>query len=214
VSALTNSIPLLTPSTPAEPMAHSAAREEVSAIAALTAQMAACDEDAFRQFHAQYFHRLLRYHLMLARGDAHAAHEALQETLLRVVRHARRFESEEVFWSWLTVLARSAAADGGRKRNRYWQLLAGYTRALIHRDELPQASDDDEPLPELLNQSMTELEPEARALVEGKYLRRASVRELALERGLTEKAVESRLLRARRELRGMILKKLRHENNT
>lgn len=193
-------------------MAHTIAREEVSAIAALTARMAACDEDAFRQFHTQYFDRLLRYHLMLARGDEHAAQEALQETLLRVVRHARGFESEEVFWSWLTVLARSAATDGGRKRKRYWRLLAGYARALIHRNELPRASDDDEPLQELLSQSLGKLDPEARALVEGKYLRRATVRELALESGLTEKAVESRLLRARRELRGMILKNLHHEN--
>jgi hypothetical protein len=69
-----------------------------------------------------------------------------------------------------------------------------------------------EPLQELLNQSIEDLDAESRALVEGKYLRRASVRALALESGLTEKAVESRLLRARRELRGMILKKLRHEN--
>jgi len=67
-------------------------------------------------------------------------------------------------------------------------------------------------LREMLDQSITELDTETRALVEGKYLRRATVRELAAETGLTEKAVESKLLRARRELRENVLTKLRHEN--
>ncbi len=92
-------------------MANSAQREPVSATAALTGGLAARDEEAFRQFHAAYFDRLLRYHLVIMRGDEHAAHEALQETFLRVVRPPRRCDDEEIFWSWLTVLARSAATD-------------------------------------------------------------------------------------------------------
>jgi RNA polymerase sigma-70 factor (ECF subfamily) len=212
VPVVTNILPLLTPSSTAQPMEQSGTRGPDSPIAALTTRMAARDDEAFREFHAQYFDRLLRYHLVLARGDEHAAHEALQETLLRVVRHARRFDDAETFWCWLTVLARSAAADGGRKRNLYWQLIAGYARSLLQRQESSLPDETDPSLQQLLDQSITELEPETRALVEGKYLRRASVRELAAETGLTEKAVESRLLRARRELREKILTKLRHEN--
>src|SRR6185436_7281590 len=176
VAALTHTLPLLTPSTTAASMEQSASPGQPSAITSLTTRMAARDEEAFREFHSLYFSRLLRYHIIIARGDEHAAHEALQETLLRVVRHARRFDDEEVFWSWLTVLARSAAADGGRKRVRYWQLLTGYARSLVHRNEIPPAPDDHEHLQELLNQGLGELLPEARALVEGKYLRRATVR--------------------------------------
>ncbi len=194
-------------------MANSAQREPVSATAALTGGLAARDEEAFRQFHAAYFDRLLRYHLVIMRGDEHAAHEALQETFLRVVRHARRFDDEEIFWSWLTVLARSAATDGGRKRHRYWQLLANYARSFIGAADVPAPSDDAETRwHDLLMRGLDELEPDVRRLVEGKYFRRASVRELAAESGLTEKAVESRLLRARRELREGVLTKFRHEN--
>src|SRR5436190_1528005 len=109
-------------------MATSAQRESVSATAALTSGLAAHEEDAFRQFQAAYFDRLLRYHLVIAHGDEHAAQEALQETLLRVARHARRFDDAGTFWCWLTVLARSAAADSGRKRNRYWRLISSYAR--------------------------------------------------------------------------------------
>ena len=104
--------------------------------------------------------------------------------------------------------------SGGRKRNRYWRLLANYARSLIHPLEPAAAEDTDGQLQELLVRGLGELEPDARSLVEGKYLRRASVRELAAESGLTEKAVESRLLRARRELREKVLTKLCHENKT
>src|SRR5437016_11856184 len=92
-------------------------------IAALTAGMAAGDEDAYRMFHELYFRRLLRYLLVVTGGREEAAREALQLTLLRVVRHVRKFNSEEAFWSWLTVLARSAVVDETRKRHRYFAFL-------------------------------------------------------------------------------------------
>ena len=58
----------------------------------LTRGLAAGDEAAFRQFHEEYFDRLLRYHLILARGDEHAARDALQETLTRVARKGRHLK--------------------------------------------------------------------------------------------------------------------------
>jgi RNA polymerase sigma factor (sigma-70 family) len=183
-----------------------------SATATLTRGLVARDESAFCEFHTEYFNRLLRYHLVLARGDEHLAQEALQETLLRVVRHARRFDDADAFWCWLAVLARSAAVDVGRKRNRYWRLLASYAGSLVGFQSQATSSDAEGQMQQLLGASLSELSPDERSLVEGKYLRRASVRELASENGLTEKAVESRLLRARRLLREKILNKLRHEN--
>lgn len=190
-----------------------AASGSASSICDLTRGLAAGDEEAFRQFHAVYFNRLLRYLFVATKGDEHAAREALQETMTRVVRYARRFDSEEVFWSWLTVLARSAVVDAGRKRHRYWRLLKGY--ALFWRSTNPQRSDDPDPdeyLNELLKQELEQLEPIDRSLVEGKYLSGASVRELAEQFGLTERAVESRLLRARRQLRQELVKQLKNEN--
>ena len=178
-------------------------------IATLTAALAQGDEDAFRAFHELYFDRLFRYHLVLARGNEDAASEALQETFLRVARHARRFDSEEVFWCWLTVLCRSAAADGGRKRKRYWRLLTDYAWSFLTVAPAVAPTDEtEERLHEIVLQSLDELDAGERSLVEGKYFRRASMKELAEETGLSERAVESRLLRARRALRQKILRKL------
>ncbi len=184
-------------------------------IRALTVRLARGEEEAFREFHRDYFDRLFRYHLVMARGDETVAREALQETLLRVVRHARPFDNPEAFWSWLTVLARSAAIDGGRKRLRYLKLLAAYARSLVAaRPVPPSAEDADERVLRHLASVLSDLDNRDRSLIEGKYFRRASVRELAQETGLTEKAVESRLLRARQQLRRAVLHQLHDDHET
>jgi DNA-directed RNA polymerase specialized sigma24 family protein len=77
----------------------------------LTTGLASANEEAFREFHRLYFDRLYYFLLIVCRGSHDEAQEALQQTLIRVVRHARAFETEETFWCWLKVVARSAARD-------------------------------------------------------------------------------------------------------
>jgi len=180
---------------------------EPTATAELTRRLALGEDEAFREFHGLYFERLHRFLLVVARGQEHEAREALQETLLRVVRYARPFESEEIFWSWLKMVARSAARDGGRKNRRYLNLLQNF--ALRWRQPPTGEAHDESDLRPLLEESLAEMESPDRRLIEGKYLDGSSVRELSGATGLTAKAVESRLLRLRRELRETLLKKLR-----
>ena len=172
-------------------------------VAELTRRLAQGEEEAFREFHALYFGRLHRFLLVVARGDEAQAQEALQETFLRVARHARVFDSEEVFWSWLRAVARNAARDAGRKQRRYWSLLERFSQQTG-----PEATADIS-LADLLEESVAELAPEERRLVEGKYVEGETVRQLSAQAGLTEKAVESRLLRLRRQLRERVLQKLK-----
>lgn len=176
-------------------------------IAALTRRLVAREQAAFREFHARYFDRLYQFLLVVARGQEHEAREVLQETLLRVARHARPFDDEDAFWCWLKTVARNAARDGGRRQRRYLTLLENFS---FRRQETePYAGNGtDSRLQTLLAESLTELAPEERLLVEAKYLDGEGVRELSISTGLTEKAVESRLLRLRRQLRERLLKKL------
>jgi RNA polymerase sigma-70 factor, ECF subfamily len=172
----------------------------------LTRSLAHGDEEAFRRFHNLYFDRLYQFLMVVTRGQEEQAREALQETLLRVVRYVRVFQSEEAFWDWLKVVARNAARDGGRKRRRYLALLQNFAG---WRDESEQPSAEDGQLQAVLLECLDELEPLDRQLVGGKYLDGSTVKELSGQTGLSEKAVESRLLRLRRLLRETILNKLR-----
>jgi RNA polymerase sigma-70 factor (ECF subfamily) len=177
-----------------------------SAIGMLTRRLAAQDEEAFREFHAHYFDRLYQFLLVVARGAEHEAQEALQETLLRVARRTRVFDDEEAFWCWLKAVARNVARDGGRKRQRYVALLEKFSTFWPRKEVQPD--DTDARLQELLAESLGELAAEDRSLMEGKYLNGTAVRELSSDTGLSEKAVESRLLRLRRRLRERLHQKL------
>ncbi len=207
--AFSISIPLMKPVQDAAP-APTADPAVGAGIATLTERMTRGDEDAYREFHGVWFLRLFRYILVLMRGDEHAARDVAQETLLRVVRRIRSFDSEEVFWDWLTCLARSAAADHGRKSTRYRRFLDWFSN-----EPEPMLS---EPAPDTLEtalaSALAQLPESDQTLLRAKYSDRRPVREIAQQSGLTEEAVESRLSRARAALRRMTLKLLRHESGT
>ncbi len=179
-------------------------------ISSLTGGMARGDQNAYRRFYELYFDRLLRYMLVVT-GNEQAAREALQSTMLRVARHARRFDSEAVFWRWLTVLGRSSAADESRRSRRYLSFLDRFFEHSQLAAHAP-ASDADSRLMELLDANLAALPAEERESLERKYLAGQPVRQIADETQTTEKAVQSRLARARRRLKQMILAQLEHED--
>ena len=191
-----------------KPVAPAVAASMDSDIAALTSGLVQGDEGAYRRFFAEYSGRLGRYLLVAACGQEHAAREALQETMRRVAKHARRFSDEQVFWSWLTVLARSALFDGRRKRRRYGALLLRFQDHLQVQNQADRDAADNRLLQSLLIH-VDLLEAGDREIVERKYFRQERVQDIAEALRLSEKAVESRLTRARSKLRTAILNSLK-----
>jgi RNA polymerase sigma-70 factor (ECF subfamily) len=185
------------------------AQNEPPSIARLTSRMAKGDEEAYRQFYDLYFNRLLRYLLVATGGAEAAAREAMQLTLVRIVRHIKPFNSEEAFWSWLTVLARSSIVDEVRKRIRYQGLLERFFRS--EQLNTPAYREADSRLLMLLERELSKLDSDDRALIERRYLEGESLKEIAEAVGTTDRAVESRLLRIRRHLRDRILLELKNE---
>jgi len=198
-------------SPPIETIAKMATEPEPSSdVLKLTARMSRGDEAAYHEFYDLYFDRLLRYLLVVTRGREEIAHEALQLAFVRTARHVRTFDSETAFWNWLAVVARNCAADELRKRNRQQSLLARFFHQRPADADL-KGGGECEQLLKLLEKEMAGLPEDERALIEGKYLAEKTVRSLAGERQMTEKAMESRLLRIRRKLRAAILGQLKNE---
>ena len=173
--------------------------------------MAAGEEATYYLFYEAYFDRLLRYLLVVTGGNEEAAREALQLALVRVVRHVKAFESEDKFWSWLTVLARSALVDESRKRRRYFSFLERFTRHQETNTVVADNGDADEQLHALLDRQLTALPADEQRLVEQKYILHQSVREIADGQQTTEKAVESKLSRVRQKIRNAVLVELKNE---
>jgi RNA polymerase sigma factor (sigma-70 family) len=128
--------------------------------------------------------------------------------MVRVMRHARPFADEVVFWSWLTVIARSAIADRCRRRSSWRRLLERFidvleqTRAGIEMNRDLSSGE--------LERAMSRINPESRALLERKYDEKWSVRRLADAENVSEKVIEHRLAKVRIEL-GHALRKVREE---
>ena len=169
------------------------------------------DETAFAEFHARYFDRMFRYAFVLCRGNEESAKDVAQEALVRVVRYVKPMPDEQILWSWLTVLLRSAGADYGRKQTRYHRLRERFQRVFDMRGLVTASADanGDEP-GAMLASALSSLDQQDRMLIERKYFQRESYRELAADLNTTERAIEGRLARIRENLKRTILRE-RHQ---
>ena len=180
-----------------------------SCIPELTRAIKGGDHAAFERFYGIYFPRLYRYLLVSSGGWEEGVQEALQESMIRVVRHMKPFADEADLWNWLRRIARTALIDQVRRDRKSRRLTFPMSLAdameLADRDA---AEDGSIELKHQLHLCLGELEPVERHLVEGKYLEGKSTKLLAAEHGLTPKAVESRLARTRKKLKTLILARL------
>jgi RNA polymerase sigma factor (sigma-70 family) len=178
----------------------------------LTSRMSRGDEAAFEEFCRLFFNRLLRYLFVTTGGQEEIAREALQLTFVRVARHVRKFDSETAFWNWLAVLARHCAADELRKRNRQQSLLARFFKQRPADTDLAEDEANEQFL-KLVEKEIANLPGDERLLLERKYYAEETARVLAEEFQITEKAMESRLLRIRRKLKTLVLAQLKNETS-
>lgn len=167
-----------------------------------TTALAHGDDAAWTKFHREFGPRIFRQLLAATRGDHALASEALQQTYLRVARHARPCAEEAVFSAWLRTVARSALNDCFRRRRSFWAMLQ---RRLADPSDQPDLIAEEDGLLLALDQALVTLDPEDRALLEAKYFSNTDVRSLASALAVSEKAVESRLTRARAALRRALL---------
>ncbi|HWB07489.1 MAG TPA: sigma-70 family RNA polymerase sigma factor [Verrucomicrobiales bacterium] len=171
-----------------------------------TAALRRGDERVWRDFHNAFYPRVFRWLLALAHGDEEAAAEAAHLTFLRAVRSVPHTGDSDELWRWMTRLARCAYIDEWRKRKSRGILLR---RWLDHSEPPGIPPADSDPLA-VLDECLASLSSDDRDLLEEKYFARQPVRHLAADRQLSEKALESRLTRARERLRDALTQRLRH----
>jgi RNA polymerase sigma-70 factor (ECF subfamily) len=174
----------------------------------MTEAMGRGSEEAFNAFYDAYFPRLYRYLLVLAGGREEEVKDAMQETMIRVIRNTKPFQEEPALWNWLRRVAKTALIDRVRKEKRR---DARFTLSSFVGDRPEESADESPILLEHLSYGLERLEKEDRKLIEGKYLGERSYEDLAREQRCTAKAVESRLGRIRKKLKALILERMSHE---
>jgi RNA polymerase sigma factor (sigma-70 family) len=169
------------------------------AILEMTRAAVTGDEAACRNFFEQFCDRLYRYLLVVTRGDQDLSRELLSISMIKAIRSIQPMKTETDAWRWLTTIARHAFVDHCRKNRR------------LVTKEIPEtiaADNPDQTLLQVLNESVDELSPEEREVIERYYYDDESQLKLAEANHISRKAVESRLARIRQKLRAAVLRKL------
>jgi len=143
----------------------------------------------------------------------HLCEEVVQETLVRAMRELDKYEPERAggdIFPWLTGLARNeihrvGARDKGTvSLEALWEKMDREILSVCARLDVEPFNDEmlrREETRDLVNATMSQLPPHYREALEAKYVVGKSVRDIAGLWSVSEKAVESQLVRAREAFR-------------
>ena len=149
--------------------------------------------------------------------NRHLCEEVVQETMLRAIRDLRRYEPDRAegnIFPWLAGLARNeirrvlARQSAAVSLETLWSRMDEQLRDLFGRLESEPFGEDvlaRTETCEIVGATMSQLPPHYREALEAKYVNGESVQQMAADRGLSEKAVESQLTRARKAFRAIFL---------
>jgi len=181
--------------------------------ALLIAHIAERDDDAFAQLMHRYKSRLFAFTFKYTR-DEEAALDIVQETFARVFSHAKSYNPAYAASTWLFNIALNQCRDY-RRRSKLRQFLSldwmqkdaqgQPSTSLI--EQIPDLGENVESLLEirqnltLLEKAIDSLPHDLKATLILYHLEEQSQAECALQLGITAKAVETRVYRARKHLR-------------
>jgi RNA polymerase sigma-70 factor (ECF subfamily) len=172
----------------------------------LLARVARGDEGAFAPFVARHEARLLRLCERLL-GDVEEARDAAQEVFLRAFRHADRVEPRGQVFTWLYRVATNHCFNRLRRRRvvRFFSLSRDPESDEPALDPPDGAADPETALAararwRATRRAIDALPENQRAVLVLAKFEGLSYREIAATLGITEGAVESRLVRAMRRL--------------
>jgi len=173
--------------------------------------MLAGDERAFDAFFDGHFPGIYRFAIARLNHDADAAEEVAQATLCKAISRLETYRGEAALFTWLCTFCRheiSAFHERTRRQPATVDLAeenAEVTAALeslwVLAGEGPEESLRREEVARLVHVTLDRLPPRYANALEWKYVDDVSVKEIALRLGLTPKAAESMLTRAREAFR-------------
>jgi len=165
------------------------------------------DESAFDEFFEDNFPRLYRFALARMNHDHHAAEEVVQATICAAIAKLRTYRGEAALFTWLCTFCRHEISAHYARLKREPPLTElveeqeDVMAALESLWVLSGASADDlvrqHEVERLVRVALDRLPRHYADALAWKYVESLSVKEIAARLGLTPKAAESLLTRAR-----------------
>ena len=177
---------------------------------ALVRRMRAGEEAAFEEFFEGNFHGLYRFALLRVGHDSGLAKEVAQAAICKAFEKLGSYRGEASLFTWLCSICRFEISAHFRRVRRSPPLVSTFaedaeTRGVL--ESLHCGGDDPErhllrtEVAVMVHGIVDHLPPRYAQVLESKYADGLSVREIAEQMGITPKAVESLLSRARQAFR-------------
>jgi RNA polymerase sigma-70 factor (ECF subfamily) len=166
------------------------------------------DEEAFQQFFDIHFPRLYRFALTRV-GDQDAAEEIVQVTLIQAIRRLATFRGEAALFTWLVTICRREIAAWFERTGRRPTVsleedlpdVRASLEALANLAAGPDETTHRQEVARLVRVALDFLPARYGDVLEWKYIEEHSVSDIAARLGLSPKAAESMLTRARQAFR-------------
>ena len=161
------------------------------------------DEAGMDQLLRQYG-PLMKYVIAPILSDPRDREDCLSETVLRVWERIGQFDGTRGSWAaWLTAIARNTALNHARSNSRQ-----GGVGEVDERTPSPEPGPEETVLREERQaagrEALERLSAGDRALFYRKYYYMQSTAQIAAELGMSERAVEGRLYRLKKQLRRLL----------
>ena len=172
----------------------------------LVKRLQAGDEEAFEHFFDLYFHAIYRFALARVGQQTELAKEMAQATICKALEKLATYRGEAALFSWLCSICRFEISDHFKRERRSLPQVdlledGGALRGIL--ESLPAALADPESellrreVARLVHVAVDHLPPHYGQVLEWKYSDGLSVKQIAAQLGMSPKAVESLLTRAR-----------------
>lgn len=172
-------------------------------------RLTAGHEAALNSLMERHAGKLFNYLVRCLQNEDDAA-DAAQETFVKVYQHRARFDPEQKFTTWLYAIAANLVKDRYRWRSRHPQVSLdaesdstgnSFRESLPGNDPLPHEKAEAEERSETIRRAVATLPEELRQpLILAEYEERSHA-EIGSILGCSAKAVETRIYRARQQLR-------------
>ena len=164
------------------------------------------DADAFAHLVTAYETSVYRLALRMC-GNAHDAEEAAQEAFVSAWKGLPSFRGESKFSSWLYQLTTNACLDLLRREKRHRAAVPLDEQTELSSEDTPQRAAENAELRDTLQAALQELSDDHRQIFLLRQMRQLSYDEIGALLGLEAGTVKSRLSRAKKQLRQILLQK-------
>ena len=184
----------------------------MASIAELIIRARSGDEAALEQIIRAYQERVAA--MVISRlGNAEDWQDVCQQTFVKMVLGLRRLKEIDAFEPWLFRIARNACFDHLRRRRSRWFLVPWQDRHEDHHEDqaedghqaIAEGGQDTDPRSSALDTAIERLPSEQRELMELVRDHSWGYARLAAVTGHSVGAIKSRLFRARRRLKQLVI---------